>query len=87
MSLEKLIESVPEAIKIEHKVKGGEPNIISHGFRIKFVPQLGIWQCGYSTYTSKAKEKEHQRYIGVGYSIIEAVDDFVSNKFKNCNKI
>ena len=77
MTLEKLIEKIPPFIERKYSEKEGTVKV---GLTIRYSHSMGMWLCGYGTMRNQTNE-EHKKYIGTGYSIVEAVDDFI-NKLK-----
>lgn len=78
MSLEKLIESLPPYIERQYSIKEGMRKV---GLTIRYSSSMQVWICGYGTIRTRSTEKDKQ-YVGTGYSVIEAVEDFIS-KLKN----
>ncbi len=77
MSLEKLVDSIPETFN-----RGIEPvsgrEIIS-GFCLRYSNKSKLWLAGYGTHLNV----EQKNFVGSGYSPLEAVDDFIKNCLKN----
>ena len=73
--MEKLIESIP-ITKVVGVEKDGK-EIIS-GFCIRYSVQEKMWLAGYG----RGLRKQNNDFVGVGYSIIEAVDDFIKRCLK-----
>ncbi len=84
--MEKLLESIPAFMLRKSKDKDGNEIIVKNGLRIKYFPKMDIWQCGYTFYLPKSEDK-YKNVVGSGYSILEAVDDFVNDKFYNYKKL
>lgn len=71
MLLEKLIEKIPEV----HHTKEGD-----RGLTIRYKLGLKMWVVGYGI---NFRSNDTQKYLGTGYTILEAVDDFIKNKLNN----
>lgn len=80
--MEKLIDSVPETItKVvdENTGKKGQS-----GFCLRYSTREKTWLCGYGrSLRTSSGNPDRKKYAGVGFTAIEAVDDFVKNCFKN----
>ena len=74
MSLEKLIEKIPPYIEVKYSDKQG---LVKIGLTIRYSNSMGMWFCGYGTIRKNTQENE-KKFIGSGYSVVEAVDDFIS---------
>lgn len=75
MSLEKLLESIPPSKKFQHPTQT-ESGLA--GFCLHFSPDKEIWTAGYGR-----KHCLNDKKVGTGYSIIEAVDDFIAKQKDN----
>lgn len=75
-TIEKMFDSLPSYLE---GISDKEGNKTYRGLRLFFSKKEEQWVCGYGT----IKDATNKKYVGTGFTAIEAVDDFIKNCYKN----